>query len=100
MHAHNIASGSRSVLRSVVDTDLDVAREVAGTHSAVVAESVDALLADDNVDAVLIASSTETHIDFIVRAAQAIKAVLCEKPLDLDITRVDRRRDEIRSPTR
>ena len=36
-----------------------------------------------------IASSTDTHVDLITRAAKAGKAVLCEKPIDLDIARVE-----------
>ena len=42
-----------------------------------------------NVDAVLIASSTDTHLDLLVRAVEAGKAVLCEKPIDLDLAKVD-----------
>ena len=52
---------------------------------AQVAGSVDEALADPGVDAVFIASSTDTHVDLITRAAKAGKAVLCEKPIDLDI---------------
>jgi myo-inositol 2-dehydrogenase/D-chiro-inositol 1-dehydrogenase len=47
------------------------------------------------VDAVLIASPTPTHVDLLTRAARAGKAVLCEKPIDLDIARVERCREEI-----
>jgi myo-inositol 2-dehydrogenase/D-chiro-inositol 1-dehydrogenase len=43
----------------------------------------------DQVDAVLIASSTDTHADWIERSAAAGKAVFCEKPLDLDIRRAE-----------
>ncbi len=39
------------------------------------------------VDAVLIASSTDTHVDLIIAAAKAGKAILCEKPIHLDIER-------------
>jgi myo-inositol 2-dehydrogenase/D-chiro-inositol 1-dehydrogenase len=44
-------------------------------------------LAAPDVDAVLIASSTDTHADWIERCAAAGKPVFCEKPLDLDIAR-------------
>ncbi len=49
------------------------------------------------MDAVLIASSTDTHVDLMTLAAKAGKAVLCEKPIDLDIKRVDRCWQEIES---
>ena len=64
-------------------------REAAAELGADVAASVDEALDDGEVDAVFIASSTDTHVDLITRAAKAGKAVLCEKPIDLDIARVD-----------
>ena len=44
---------------------------------------------DDGIDAVLIASSTDTHVDLLTSAAKAGKAILCEKPIDLDLKRVE-----------
>lgn len=52
--------------------------------------TVDELLADPAVDAVAICSNTETHADLIVAAAQAGKAIFCEKPISLDLAEVDR----------
>jgi myo-inositol 2-dehydrogenase/D-chiro-inositol 1-dehydrogenase len=51
---------------------------------------LDELLADPGVDAVAICSSTETHADLIVAAAQAGKPIFCEKPISLDLAEVDR----------
>ena len=56
---------------------------------AALASSVEDVLSDPAIGAVLIASATTTHVDLITRAAQAGKAVLCEKPIDLDLARVD-----------
>ena len=42
-----------------------------------------------DVDAVLIATATDTHIDYLEKAVASGKAVLCEKPIDLDLKRVD-----------
>ena len=47
------------------------------------------VFADDGIDAVAICSSTETHADFIIRAARAGKHVFCEKPIALDLAAVD-----------
>ena len=51
---------------------------------------LDAVLADPAVDAVVIATPTDTHLDYIERAAAAGKPIYCEKPLDQALERVDR----------
>lgn len=40
------------------------------------------------VDAVVICSTTDTHSDFIIRAAKAGKDIFCEKPIDHDVDRI------------
>jgi myo-inositol 2-dehydrogenase/D-chiro-inositol 1-dehydrogenase len=41
------------------------------------------------VDAVAICSSTDTHVDLLIGAAHAGKAIFCEKPISLDLALVD-----------
>lgn len=41
------------------------------------------MLADKDIDAVLVCSSTDTHADISIEAAKAGKHVFCEKPVDL-----------------
>lgn len=48
----------------------------------------DELLAVEGVDAVVICSPTDTHADYVVKAAKAGKQIFCEKPLDLSLGRV------------
>ena len=43
------------------------------------------ILADPEIAAVLICSSTDTHADFVVAAARAGKHIFCEKPVDLSV---------------
>ena len=47
------------------------------------------VFASPNVDAVLIATATPTHADYIEMAVAAGKPVLCEKPIDLNLARVN-----------
>jgi myo-inositol 2-dehydrogenase/D-chiro-inositol 1-dehydrogenase len=87
MHARNLASHPRAELVCVYDIAAGAAAETAAEVGARAAASVDAVLADPAVEAVLIATSTDTHVPLITAAAKAGKAVLCEKPIDLDIAR-------------
>ncbi len=48
----------------------------------------DDLLAVEGVEAVVICSPTDTHADYVVKAAKAGKHIFCEKPLDLSLERV------------
>jgi myo-inositol 2-dehydrogenase / D-chiro-inositol 1-dehydrogenase len=86
IHARNITLHGGARVKYVVDVDADAARRLATACGAEVS-SVAAALADPHVNAVLIASSTDTHAELIQACARAGKAVFCEKPLDLDITR-------------
>ena len=45
------------------------------------ARSVEEALQHPEVDAVLVVTSSDTHVDLILRAVKAGKAVICEKPL-------------------
>ncbi len=88
IHAGNIARHDGARLLHVVDVNEEAARQLAAQYGARVS-SADAALADPAVDAVLIASSTDTHASLIEAAARAGKAVFCEKPIDLDRARVE-----------
>src|SRR5580658_5285488 len=91
LHAANIAASQpRATLAYVYDTNHEAAASTAAKYHAKVAASVESALGERGVDAVLIASSTNTHVDLITAAARAGKAILCEKPIDLDIKRVER----------
>jgi len=88
IHAGNVARHPAARLLHVVDVDQAAAVQIARQHGALVS-TAEAALADPSVDAVLIASSTDTHAGLIEAAARAGKAVFCEKPIDLDSGRVE-----------
>ena len=89
VHADSIAVHPRAELTWVCDPMELPARELAERYGAASGPDVDAVLADERVDAVVIAAPTPTHVDLLGRAVAAGKAVLCEKPIDLDLARVD-----------
>jgi myo-inositol 2-dehydrogenase/D-chiro-inositol 1-dehydrogenase len=86
IHAGNIARHPLARLAYVADSDAHAAESLAQQFSAKTIDLESAVTGRD-IDAVLIASSTDTHADWIERCAAAGKPVLCEKPLDLDARR-------------
>ncbi len=86
VHAGNLHRHPGARVRYVIDVDAGAAADLAASCGARVASTTDAL-ADRDVAAVVIATSTDTHTGLISRAAAARKAIFCEKPIDLDIGR-------------
>jgi predicted dehydrogenase len=83
-HARVCNELSECRLHSVSDLDLEKARSIAGAWpGAQVASSVDALLSEPALDAVIVATSASTHYDLACRVLAAGKHVLVEKPLSL-----------------
>ena len=53
------------------------------------------VLVDPAIDAIVIASSTDSHAPLIVGAAEAGKQIFCEKPIALDLEATDRALDAV-----
>lgn len=88
MHAANIAAHPRATLAAVHDLHQPSAEEVAAMHGVPVVKDAAEVFASGDIDAVLVATATETHADYIEMAVAAAKPVLCEKPIDLSLDRV------------
>ena len=54
------------------------------------------ILSDASIEAVVICSPPDTHVPLIKEAAQAGKHIFCEKPIDLDLKRIDRALDAVK----
>jgi myo-inositol 2-dehydrogenase / D-chiro-inositol 1-dehydrogenase len=87
IHGGNASVHPRARLVAVADAIPQAASDLAAALGARAA-SVEEVLADPSIDAVIIGSSTDTHADFIEIAARAGKAVFCEKPVDLSSERI------------
>lgn len=88
LHGGNIAASPRAKLVAVADIDGNAAEALA-TATGAEARSPDDIIGAGDIDAVLIGTSTDTHADYIEKAVRAGKAVLCEKPVDLDAKRIE-----------
>ncbi len=89
MHTEIIHRNPNAKVTWVFDIDTQRATQVANTVGAKVGSSIDEILAADDVDAVMIAAATNQHIELLLKSAAAGKAILCEKPIDVDLARVD-----------
>jgi len=87
IHADNVAKNKEVDIRYIVDAYQPAAQELAKRYNAKVV-SVEEALADAEIHGVIIASSTNTHADLMEQSARAGKAIFCEKPVDLSISRV------------
>ena len=86
IHARNATAQPGLTLKYVVDPVAEAAEALAAETGAVPG-SVDQALADPDVAGVIIASATDTHLDYCLRVAATGKAIFCEKPIDLDLAR-------------
>ena len=91
VYAHQLTMGiAGAALVAVADHNLTQAQAIAAQSD--IAASYDdylALLARDDIDAVLIATPTHTHVEIVKAAAAAKKHIFCEKPLALTIRDCD-----------
>jgi myo-inositol 2-dehydrogenase/D-chiro-inositol 1-dehydrogenase len=97
MHAQ-LLSGQvpGAVVTAVNDARPEAAHALGDELGVAVEGSADELMARSDVDAVAICSSTETHAPLIAAAADAGKAIFCEKPVSHDLVEVDRALEAVR----
>jgi len=89
VHAMSLAGMEGARLAAVSDA-VPAAAEALATRYGVPALGAEDVIASPEVDAVAICTPTATHYDLIHKAAEAGKAIFCEKPIDLS---TDRTRD-------
>ncbi|HEX2170909.1 MAG TPA: Gfo/Idh/MocA family oxidoreductase, partial [Dehalococcoidia bacterium] len=96
-HAVTLAS-------SIPRAELAVIADVHGPSAETLATKVrcrqwtddpESVLGDASIDAIVIASSTDSHAPLIVAAADAGKQIFCEKPIALDLEATDRAIDAV-----
>jgi myo-inositol 2-dehydrogenase/D-chiro-inositol 1-dehydrogenase len=91
VHAENLAYRiPEADLIAVSDIFVDAAEKLAAElQIPAVYEDHRPILNDESIDAVLICSSTDTHAELIEEAARAGKQIFCEKPIALDLAKID-----------
>jgi myo-inositol 2-dehydrogenase/D-chiro-inositol 1-dehydrogenase len=91
VHAENLVYRiPEADLVAVSDIFVEAAERLAAELGVMAYQDHRRILEDERVDAVLICSSTDTHAQFIEDAAEAGKQIFCEKPIALDLGKIDR----------
>lgn len=87
VHAKAVTANPQARLVAVADAFPKAADDIAAQYGCEV-RSIEQILAAGDIDAVVICTPTDTHADLIEQFARAGKAIFCEKPIDLDVERV------------
>lgn len=87
VHAKAVSGNPDAKLVAVADAFPAAAQSIAAQYGAEV-RTIDEIEAARDIHAVIICTPTDTHADLIERFARAGKAIFCEKPVDLDVSRV------------
>jgi myo-inositol 2-dehydrogenase/D-chiro-inositol 1-dehydrogenase len=89
MHGENLYTHKKFNLKYTFDIDKNLSKKISNRFNAISIDNPKSAFQDKNIDVVFIASSTPTHINLINEATKYKKVVFCEKPLDLDIKKVN-----------
>ena len=87
VHARAVSSVPTAQLVAIADPLSEAAEAVRNTYGCDI-RTIEQILVSDDIDAVIICTPTDTHADLIEQFARAGKAIFCEKPVDLDLERV------------
>lgn len=87
LHGDNLANsvpGAKLAAVGEIFLNDEIEAWAKGNGAALVTKDPEAVINSPEVDAVFICSSTDTHADFIIKAAKAGKHIFCEKPIATD----------------
>ena len=88
-HARAIADIPNAKLLGCCDVVPEKAKELADKYKVRVFDSLEDMLKKNEIDIVTIATPSGAHAEPAIAAAQAGKHVICEKPLDITLERID-----------
>ena len=90
MHGENLVSHKSFNLKYIFDVNDKLNTKFSRKFNATKINNPSIAFKDKNIDIIFIASSTSTHINLIEEAVKYKKVIFCEKPLDLNIDKVNK----------
>ena len=97
IHGRNAAANPRLKLAYLVEPRAELAGRLAAELGCATTGLAEAL-ADPGLAGVIVASSTDSHLELVLACLGAGKAVFCEKPLDLELSRLRAHAAELAAP--
>ncbi|MCX5773117.1 MAG: inositol 2-dehydrogenase [Fusobacteria bacterium] len=89
VHANTILTQLPHIkIKYIADTWAGAKKYVESLNGLHFTQNIDDIFNDKEIEAVLICSSTDTHVEYIIKAANAKKHIFCEKPVDHDLNRI------------
>lgn len=90
LYCQILAQNPNAELVGVINPNLPSAKKLTDRYGGQPFPSFDDCLNHSDVDAAIVCSPTNTHLEIISQVSRAGKAILCEKPIDLSLERVDK----------
>ncbi|WP_163536407.1 inositol 2-dehydrogenase [Gracilibacillus sp. YIM 98692] len=86
LHAEHIINSSSLRLKGICDLEIAHLKDTSIEHNVpMITTNASMLIEDDEIDAIFICSSTDTHCDYIEKCANAGKHIFCEKPISFSL---------------
>lgn len=89
-HAKSIQNIKNARLVGICGTNLDKVRKLAEKYNCKIYGSYSEMLHSADIEIVTIATPSGAHTDPVIEAAQWGKHVICEKPLEISLERIDK----------
>ena len=89
MHAKNLIENREFKLKYIFDLNKDLLKKISNKYNVTSINKPDLAFNDKDIDCIFIASSTPTHLKFIEQGVKQNKIIFCEKPLDLNIKKIN-----------
>lgn len=95
MHAENLINHPEFNLKYVFDIDDKLSNKLSKKYGCINIKSPNIAFKDKDIKSIFIATSTKTHLKFIEEGVKNKKVIFCEKPLDLDLKKINQSKKKL-----
>jgi myo-inositol 2-dehydrogenase/D-chiro-inositol 1-dehydrogenase len=95
MHAENLINHPQFYLKYIFDIDKKLTEKLSKKYNCIGIKNPNIAFRDKNIKSIFIATSTKTHLSFIEEGVKNKKVIFCEKPLDLDLKKINQSKKKL-----